>query len=107
MAGPPHLIRAAGSDRSSTTLIQDGRSSDKSKGIAASIHRQARVRPMREESNEVVPEAPATWENVVVGEAKKVVGHAIRDDELIDEGDEQEKIAHDVREEYREEQSDK
>jgi hypothetical protein len=50
-----------------------------------------------------VPESPATWENVVVGKAKEVVGRAIGDEELAEEGEEQEKIAHDVRAEYRRE----
>jgi uncharacterized protein YjbJ (UPF0337 family) len=47
-------------------------------------------------------ERPATWENEVVGEAKKLTGHAIRDKELAEEGEEQVEIAHEVREEYRE-----
>jgi uncharacterized protein YjbJ (UPF0337 family) len=48
-------------------------------------------------------ESPATWENVVVGKAKEVVGHAIGDEELTEEGEEQEEIAHEVREEFKEE----
>ena len=51
-----------------------------------------------------VPEAPATWENVVVGEAKKVAGRALHDEELAEEGEEQKEAAHEVREEYEEEQ---
>jgi uncharacterized protein YjbJ (UPF0337 family) len=47
--------------------------------------------------------SPATWENVVVGKAKEVVGRAIGDEELAEEGDEQVEIAHEVREEVREE----
>jgi uncharacterized protein YjbJ (UPF0337 family) len=47
-----------------------------------------------------VPEAPATWENVVVGKAKEVAGHAIGDEDLVQEGEDQEEIAHEVREEY-------
>jgi uncharacterized protein YjbJ (UPF0337 family) len=47
-------------------------------------------------------EAPATWENVVVGKAKEAVGHVIRDEELVEEGEEQEEIAHEVHEEFRE-----
>ena len=50
-----------------------------------------------------VPDTPATWENVVVGRAKEVVGHALRDEELVEEGEEQAEIAHEVREEYDEE----
>jgi uncharacterized protein YjbJ (UPF0337 family) len=44
-------------------------------------------------------ESPATWENVVVGKAKQVVGHAIGDEEFAEEGEEQEEVAHEVREE--------
>ena len=47
-------------------------------------------------------ESPATWENVVVGKAKVVVGHAIGDEELAQEGEDQEEIAHEVREEFEE-----
>lgn len=50
-----------------------------------------------------VPESPATWENVVIGEMKQAVGHVLRDKELIEEGEEQKEIAHEVREKYREE----
>jgi uncharacterized protein YjbJ (UPF0337 family) len=45
-------------------------------------------------------ESPATWENVVVGEAKRLVGHALDNDELTEEGEEQVEVAHEVREEY-------
>jgi len=48
-------------------------------------------------------ESLATWENVVVGKAKEVVGHALRDEELAEEGEEQVGIAHEVREENRDE----
>jgi uncharacterized protein YjbJ (UPF0337 family) len=48
-------------------------------------------------------ERPATWENVVVGEAKELLGHAIRDKELVDEGEDQVEIAHEVHEEYEDE----
>jgi uncharacterized protein YjbJ (UPF0337 family) len=51
-------------------------------------------------------ESPATWENVVVGKAKEVVGHAIGDEELAQEGEDQEEIAHEVREEFKEERQD-
>lgn len=50
-----------------------------------------------------VPESPATWENVVVGEVKEAVGHVLRDENLVEEGDEQKEIAHEVHEEYDEE----
>ncbi|MCW2596262.1 MAG: hypothetical protein QOJ78_1352 [Pseudonocardiales bacterium] len=49
---------------------------------------------------------PATWENVVVGKAKQVVGHAIGDHEMTEEGEEQEEIAHEVHEEFSEEHRD-
>ena len=58
------------------------------------------------DAEDEVPESPATWENVVVGEAKKVVGRLVRDDELAEEGKEQVEVAHEVREEFREEQED-
>ncbi len=48
-------------------------------------------------------ESPATWENVFVGKAKEVVGHVVGDDELAEEGEEQEEIAHEVRDEFKEE----
>jgi uncharacterized protein YjbJ (UPF0337 family) len=51
-------------------------------------------------------EAPATWENVVVGKAKEVAGHAIGDEELVQEGEDQEEVAHEVRAEYEEEHQD-
>jgi uncharacterized protein YjbJ (UPF0337 family) len=51
-------------------------------------------------------ESPATWENIVVGKAKEVVGHAIGDEELAQEGEDQEEIAHEVREEFKEEHRD-
>lgn len=50
-----------------------------------------------------VPESPATWENVVVGELKEAVGHALHNDELAEEGEEQKEIAHEVREEWQNE----
>ena len=53
-----------------------------------------------------VPESPATWENVVVGELKEVVGKALRNETLAEEGEEQKEIAHEVREEYEDEHRD-
>ena len=50
--------------------------------------------------NEGPDERPATWENKAVGEAKEVVGRAIGDKELAEEGEEQVEIAEEVREEY-------
>ena len=66
---------------------------------------------MPEESDDVeqqlreigVPERPATWENVAVGKVKHVLGEALGDEELATEGEEQEEIAHEVRDEYRRE----
>ena len=57
-------------------------------------------------TDDEVPEAPATWENVVVGKAKEALGHIVGDDELTEEGQEQEDVAREVREEYREERQD-
>jgi len=54
------------------------------------------------ESDDEPTEAPATWENVVVGKAKEAVGHVLRDEELVDEGEDQEEVAHEVREEFKE-----
>jgi len=51
-------------------------------------------------------ESPATWENVVVGKAKEVFGHAIGDEELTEEGEDQERIAHEVSDEFKEEHQD-
>ena len=50
-----------------------------------------------------VPESPATWENVVAGEAKELIGRAVGNEELVEQGEEQVEIAHEVREEFREE----
>ncbi len=52
-----------------------------------------------------VPESPATWENVVVGKAKEALGHLTGDKELVEEGEDQEGVAREVREEYREERA--
>jgi uncharacterized protein YjbJ (UPF0337 family) len=48
-------------------------------------------------------ESPATWENVVVGKAKEVLGHLTHDKEIEEEGAEQVDAAHEAREDYREE----
>ncbi|MDT4922722.1 MAG: hypothetical protein QOG01_435 [Pseudonocardiales bacterium] len=56
-----------------------------------------------EDRDDEPTESPATWENVVVGKAKEAVGHAIGDEEMTEEGEDQEDIAHEVREEFREE----
>lgn len=41
--------------------------------------------------------APATWENVVVGEAKQALGHVVGSEELIDEGEDQVDVAIELR----------
>jgi uncharacterized protein YjbJ (UPF0337 family) len=58
---------------------------------------------MTEPEDESVPESPATWENVVVGRAEELLGKAVGDGELEEEGKERAEIAHEVREEYDEE----
>lgn len=45
------------------------------------------------------PDAPATWENVVVGKAKHLLGEVLRADDLAEEGEEQAQIAHEVHDE--------
>lgn len=50
-------------------------------------------------------DAPATWENVAVGKAKEVIGHAISDDEMTEEGKDQEEVAHEVREEFKDDRT--
>ena len=53
-----------------------------------------------------VPESPSTWENVVMGEVKEIIGHAVGNHELAEQGEEQVEIAHEVREEFDEEHKD-
>ncbi len=48
-------------------------------------------------------EAPATWENVVVGKAKEFLGHVLHDEALSEEGEDQEEVALEVREEFKDE----
>jgi uncharacterized protein YjbJ (UPF0337 family) len=50
-------------------------------------------------------EDPATWENVVVGKAKQVIGHVIGDEQLEEEGEDQEEIAHEVHDEAERDES--
>lgn len=47
-------------------------------------------------------EAPATWENILVGKAKEVVGDLVHDRDLAEQGEAQEQIAREVHEEYEE-----
>lgn len=58
---------------------------------------------MSDTERDPVPEAPATWENVVVGKAEELLGRAVNDEQMEEEGEERSKIAHEVREEYHEE----
>ena len=46
-------------------------------------------------------QAPATWENVVVGKAKQVIGKVTGDDALAAEGEDQEVIAEQIADESR------
>jgi uncharacterized protein YjbJ (UPF0337 family) len=41
-------------------------------------------------------QAPATWENVVVGKVKEVIGELTGDDELAAEGESQEHVAREL-----------
>jgi uncharacterized protein YjbJ (UPF0337 family) len=54
---------------------------------------------MVEREDEPVESHPATWENVVVGKAKHLAGKIVGDEELAEEGEEQEDIAHEVADE--------
>jgi uncharacterized protein YjbJ (UPF0337 family) len=54
-----------------------------------------------------IDEAPATWENIVEGELEKLVGEITRDKALVEEGEERVEIAHEVREEYREQRDER
>jgi uncharacterized protein YjbJ (UPF0337 family) len=47
-------------------------------------------------------ESPATWENIVAGKAKEVLGRATGNPEMAEEGEEQMGIAHEVRKEHAE-----
>jgi uncharacterized protein YjbJ (UPF0337 family) len=47
-------------------------------------------------------ESPATWENVVVGEAKDFVGRIVGDKDLTEEGETQVEVAREVRDEAKE-----
>jgi uncharacterized protein YjbJ (UPF0337 family) len=50
-----------------------------------------------------VEDSPATWENVLVGQAKEFVGRVVGNEELAEEGEDQTEVAHEVRDEYEEE----
>jgi uncharacterized protein YjbJ (UPF0337 family) len=56
------------------------------------------------DSENEVPESPATWENVVVGKAIEMVGRVTGNEKMTEEGEDQEETAHEVREEFAEEQ---
>ena len=55
------------------------------------------------DGDEEPEERPATWENKLVGEVKGLVGRALGDKQLTEEGEEQEEIADEVHEEYKHE----
>lgn len=55
------------------------------------------------ETDEVPTESPATWENVVEGKAKEVLGHVLRDAQMSEDGEDQVKVAHELRHEFDEE----
>jgi uncharacterized protein YjbJ (UPF0337 family) len=59
-----------------------------------------------DEPDDEPTEAPATWENIAAAKVKEAVGHLLHDKDLIEEGEEQEEAAHEVREEYKGEQGD-
>jgi uncharacterized protein YjbJ (UPF0337 family) len=59
---------------------------------------------MTDTENDQPEEAPATWENVVVGKAKEALGRVTGDDELEEEGEDQVEIAYEVREDYEDNQ---
>lgn len=65
------------------------------KGVAGDAHTGV----MDDRDDEPL-DSPATWENVVVGEVKEVVGRIIGDDELAETGEEQVEVAHEVREKF-------
>jgi uncharacterized protein YjbJ (UPF0337 family) len=50
-------------------------------------------------ADEEPTEPPATWENVVAGKAKEVLGRVTGDAEAVEEGEEQVEIAREVRQE--------
>ncbi|HEY8300911.1 MAG TPA: hypothetical protein VIG48_03340 [Jatrophihabitans sp.] len=53
-----------------------------------------------------VPESPATWENVLVGEVKEAVGHTLNMHELADDGEAQKNVAYELRKKWTEERRD-
>lgn len=63
-----------------------------------------RAEPDDAAAGEEATDSPATWENVVVGKAKHLIGRVLHDEELAEEGEEQEEIAHEVHDEVDEEQ---
>jgi uncharacterized protein YjbJ (UPF0337 family) len=50
-----------------------------------------------------VPESPATWENVLVGEMKEAVGFALNNNELAEDGEAQKDVAYELRKKWAEE----
>jgi uncharacterized protein YjbJ (UPF0337 family) len=56
-----------------------------------------------DDGEDEVSEAPATWENVLVGKAKEAVGHVLGKQDLVEDGEDEVEGAREAREEYREE----
>jgi uncharacterized protein YjbJ (UPF0337 family) len=59
------------------------------------------------DSENEVPESPATWENVVVGKAIEMVGRVTGNREMTEDGEDQEEAAHEVRDEFDEEKGER
>lgn len=53
-----------------------------------------------------VPESPATWENVLVGEMKEAVGHIMDNHDLAEEGEAQKNAAYELRKKWTDERRD-
>ncbi len=55
--------------------------------------------PVEPDEPDEAAEHPATWENVVVGRVKKFAGELFHKKDLVEEGEDQAEIAHEVQEE--------
>lgn len=87
--------------RPSITVSLDAQQGAKHPGRGST--KPASLPNMEDLENEPMHESPATWENVAVGKGKQVAGRVLRDEELIEEGEDQAEVAHEVREEFTEE----
>jgi uncharacterized protein (DUF952 family)/ADP-ribose pyrophosphatase YjhB (NUDIX family)/uncharacterized protein YjbJ (UPF0337 family) len=67
----------------------------RSRGVAATLGGMA--------DDDAPHEHPATWENKFVGKAKEWFGKALHDKQLVEEGEDQDEIAHEVHDEYKDE----